>query len=228
MNILIVEDEVIAANYLKEMISNAGYRVVGTVGTGKGAIELARTRKPDLILMDIMLKDAISGVDAAVEIRFHNRECCIVFLTSYSDEEMIETAIEASACGYFLKPYNQEEILANLKILEARIADKKKQPLPPEANMLMLANDYRYCYTNQQLYHKSTEVFLSKREHQILDYFCQNAKRVIDSEAIIHHIWGTAKPRQTLRSLIHRIREKTCQEIIVNINRSGYKIGLRG
>lgn len=227
MNILIVEDEVIAASFLKEMLVNAGYTVIGTVGTGRGAIELARSKKPDLILMDIMLKDAISGVDAAVEIQLYQKDICIVFLTSYSDEAMIETAIEASATGYFLKPYNQDEILANLKILNAKIAKQKNNLTPERKNTLQLANGYSYCYTNQQLYHQNSEVFLSKKEHQIIDYLCQNAQNVLEFETIIKYIWDSPKSQQTLRSLIHRIREKTCRDLILNINKTGYKIGLR-
>jgi len=222
MKILIVEDEVIASSYLKKLISKAGYTVVGTVGTGKGAIELAKSKKPDLILMDIMLKDAISGVDAAIEIKRHQKEIMIVFLTAYIESSMVETAIDAEASGYFLKPYNKEEILVNLKLLSAK--PKKKNQ---DTEYLALTNGYRYNIHHKQLYLHKKEIFLSQRELQIIDYFSHNSHVVLDFDTIIQHIWNGEKSQQTLRSLIHRIREKTCQELIINVNKMGYKIAIQ-
>ena len=140
MKILIVEDEVIAASYLNQIVTEAGYSVVGTVGTGQGAIELAKSKKPDLILMDIMLKDAISGVDAAVNIGYTNPEIMIVFLTAYTEASMIETAKEANTIGYFLKPYNKKEIIANLHI----IASKHMPTTQIDNETIILAKNYTF------------------------------------------------------------------------------------
>ena len=223
MNILIVEDEVIAANYLKEIILEAGYKVVGIVGTGREAIESAYTQKPDLILMDIMLNDAISGIDAAIEIKYKQNNILIAFVTSYSDKEMLEAAIEAQADGYFIKPYNKNEIFANLKIIHAKI-DKSTHSISHNPHTLMLVNDYRYHYATKQLYHGEEKIYLSTKEQKVIDYFCRNAHSLLDFETTIEHIWGDSMPQQTLRSLIYRIREKTCQELIINISKVGYKI----
>jgi len=229
MRVLIVEDETIAARYLKEIVLEVGYEVVASVATGKGAIELARLKKPDLILMDIMLKDNISGVDAAVEIQIQHKEIMIVFLTAYSDEEMIETAVKANAYGYYLKPYNRDEILANLKLLKAKKELMLKELLPKtDTNTdIMLTHGYHYSLQEKQLYLNHTKIYLSKREHQIVDYFCHHTHLVIDFVTLIDAIWGTERPQQTLRSLIHRIREKTSQDLIISINKMGYKIGLK-
>ena len=228
MKILIVEDETIAARYLKEMLLEAGYEVVGSVGTGKGAIELAKLKKPDLILMDIMLKDAISGVDAAIQIQNQNQNIMIVFLTAYSDKEMIDAAIDANAFGYFLKPYNRDEILANLTLLEAKQKSyTTKDSSLTENQDITLIHGYHYSLQNKQLYLNQAIVKLSKREHQIIDYMCRNLHVVIDFNTLMYAIWGTKIPQQTLRSLIYRIREKTSHDLIVSINKMGYILVLK-
>jgi len=226
MNILIVEDEVIAASYLKQIITQEGFNVIGMVGTGKGAIELTKLTKPNLILMDIMLEDNISGIDAAIEIHKFHKDIIIIFMTAYSDKEMIASSIEANAYSYFLKPYNKEEILANLHIIESKINPKESEVKIIESPIL-LTHGYTYHMTYNQLYLHQKEVYLSQRELQLLRYFCKHRHVVLNFDEIINYIWDTPKSQQTLRSLIHRIRVKTCQELVLNINKMGYKINLK-
>ena len=221
MNILIAEDEVIAANYLKQIITREGFNVVGRVGTGREIIQLAKSCKPDLILMDIMLEDNISGIDAAIEIHRVNKDIIIIFLTAYSDKEMIQSAINANAYGYFLKPYNKEEILANLTIINSKINVKKPKV---EDFFIPLIDGYLYHTRYNQLYLYQQEVYLSQRELQLIKYFCIHRHVILHFDIIINEIWGVKKPQQTLRSLIHRIRKKTSHKLIVNVNKTGYKI----
>lgn len=226
MNILIVEDEVIASSYLKQIVTREGFHVIATEGTGKGAIALAKSEKPDLILMDIMLEDNISGIDAAIEIHKLNKDIIIIFLTAYSDKEMVASAIEANAYSYFLKPYNKEEILANLHIIASKLAKEVYEPEKQEPHVL-LTQGYSYHETRNQLYSHQKEVYLSQRELQLIQYFCKHRHVVLNFDEIIHYIWDAPKSQQTLRSLIHRIRGKTCQELIVNVNKMGYTINLK-
>jgi len=71
MNILIVEDEIIPATYLKKILINAGYGVIGIATTSQKATQFVLEKRPDVILMDIMLKDNISGTQLAKEIYFY-------------------------------------------------------------------------------------------------------------------------------------------------------------
>ena len=224
MTVLIVEDELIAASYLNQILTDAKHSIVAMCDNGKEAIELARQKKPDLIMMDIMLKGLISGVDAAVEIRKYSKDVMIVFLSAYSEESMIETAIEANPQGYFLKPYNKEEILVNLKIL---IAKKEKPNLEGMKDIILLIENYSYHKHYRQLYHNGKEVFLSKLELKLLHYLCENLHSVLEIDIIIDTLWDTDKSHQNLRSLIYRIREKTSHALITNVNKMGYKIALK-
>ena len=222
MTVLIVEDDIISASYLKEMVHEAGHKVIGTVSTGKGAIELARAKKPELILMDIMLKDAISGVDAAVEISYHRPECMIIFLTAYTESSMIETAKEANTVGYFLKPYNKEEIIANLKILSA----KGNTVASSDKNSIALAKHYCYDIERKALFEHNHEVSLTQKELELISFLCDNRYQVLSFKEILSTLWHTDTPHQTLRSLICRIRKKTHSDFIVSISKRGYKISL--
>ena len=221
MRVLIVEDEIIAASYLKQIVTQAGYSVVGTVGTGKGAIELAKSTKPDLILMDIMLKDNISGVDAAVHIYYSHPEIMVIFLTAYTEASMIETATEANTVGYFVKPYNKDEIVANLHILASRHT-------PPvthtDEETIILAKEYRFNRKFKQLFLHTQEISLTKKELELIELLCKNKHCILPFQDIIEAIWDKKTAHQTLRSLIHRIRQKTHSEFIVSMSKRGYKI----
>lgn len=109
--ILVVEDEAVAADYLAELLEHFGQTVVGIADTGETAITQALTLQPDLVMMDIRLKGAMSGIRAAVEIR-KSIDVPVVFLTAFSDQRMLNEAQTAMPYGYLLKPYNQRELRA--------------------------------------------------------------------------------------------------------------------
>ena len=89
--ILIVEDELIAAESLKAFLRENGYEVIGITDSGAEAFELAKKLQPEIIFMDIMLKDGLSGSEAALKIsRISSAK--IVFLTAYAEDEMLDYA----------------------------------------------------------------------------------------------------------------------------------------
>ena len=68
-NILVIEDEAIVSKDIQQSLKRLGYNIVGSAATGERAVELAIEKKPDLVLMDIMLKGEMSGIDAAEKIK---------------------------------------------------------------------------------------------------------------------------------------------------------------
>ncbi|MBC7882855.1 MAG: response regulator [Anaerolineae bacterium] len=109
--ILVVEDEALVADYLAEQLQRYGHIVVGITDTGETAISQALTLHPDLVMMDIRLKGAMSGIRAAVEIR-KSLDLPVVFLTAFSDQRLLNEAQTAMPYGYLLKPYNERELRA--------------------------------------------------------------------------------------------------------------------
>jgi two-component system, sensor histidine kinase len=109
VKILIVEDELIIAHSLQEALQNDGYQVVGLVDTAELAMAIIPEVNPDLILMDIFLKDAIDGITLSQEIQKH-WDIPIVYLTAYGDKELIQRAKITNPYGYILKPYRWSEL----------------------------------------------------------------------------------------------------------------------
>ncbi len=89
--ILIVEDEAIVAESLKDQLINLGYQVCGTAANGEDAMRIMEHSEPDLVMMDIMLEGPMDGVEVAGRIREKN-EIPVIFLTAYSDNETLQRA----------------------------------------------------------------------------------------------------------------------------------------
>ena len=230
MKILIVEDELIPANYLKRILEKESHEVLPIVQRGANAITEAKLQKPELIFMDIMLKDNISGADAAVAIHQNQPEIVIIFLTAFSDKEMIEFAIRSEAFAYLLKPYRDKEILATLQLAKAKIDTNKTTITTEETETnpetIKLVGGYLYHKKLKRVFLEEKEIELGPKALQLIQLLCQNPKITIEIDDIMEQLWDEPKPKQTLRSLIHRIRQMTHPELIQNANKLGYKIGL--
>jgi signal transduction histidine kinase len=125
--ILIVEDEAIAAENIAGRLRQQGYDVIGIVDSGTEAIKEASIIKPDLILMDIMLKGEIDGVTAAVEIS-RQSPVAVVFMTAFGDESTLQRAKTAEPFGYLIKPFKSHELRATVEIaLRKQEADMRLQ-----------------------------------------------------------------------------------------------------
>ncbi len=107
--ILIVEDEGIVALEIERELTYLGYTVVGNASNGEKAIELAREKNPNLILMDIRLQKSMDGIETATIIR-KEQDIPIVFLTAYADDETVERAKPVQPFGYILKPFETREL----------------------------------------------------------------------------------------------------------------------
>ncbi len=216
--VLIVEDERIPANYLKKVLIKEGYDVVDTAVSGEEAIERTKTHRPDIILMDIMLEGALSGTEAALAIRRFAPEVIIVFLTAYSETQMLEMALESKAYAYLVKPYREKEIITTLKLA---MLGAKKEP----STALELVGGYRFERKSERLFLGDEEVPLGPVALRLLALLSHSPQSSVSIEQIMEHVWGSEVSQQTLRSLIHRIREQTHKELIVNVNKVGYRLG---
>jgi DNA-binding response OmpR family regulator len=228
MKVLIVEDEVIPANYLKRLLELEGYEVLESIEQGSEAIKIAKQELPDIILMDIMLEDNISGCDAALRISKQNPKILIVFLTAYSDKEMIDFAVASKAFGYLLKPYREKEILATLALAKAHLHDQLegKKSITTSVTEITLSGGYMYNIKIQKLLHKNKEVHLGPQAIKLIALLCQKPHHVFQTDMILTTLWDIPKSPQALRSLVYRIRESTISTLILNSSKNGYQISL--
>lgn len=107
--IMIVEDEWIIANDIKNCLIDLGYMVASIAATGAEAIEQAGQDAPDLILMDIMLKGEMNGIEAA-KVILERYDIPVIYLTAYDNQYLVEQAKQTENYGYLLKPFKDREL----------------------------------------------------------------------------------------------------------------------
>jgi two-component system, response regulator PdtaR len=136
--ILIVEDEFIAAADLKERLENLGYNIMGIANTGEDAIKKTGETHPDIILMDIMLKGKMDGIEAAQQIRdLYNIP--FIYLTAYFDNATLKRAKKTEPYGYITKPYDEIRIRSTIEM--AVYNHQKEQKVINTAKILKFTNE---------------------------------------------------------------------------------------
>lgn len=114
-NILVVEDEAIVSKDIQQSLKKLGYNIVGASATGEKAIELANEHKPDLVLMDIMLKGDMSGIDTAEKIK-ETLNIPVIYLTAYADENTLSKAKVTEPYGYIIKPFKEIDLHTSIEM----------------------------------------------------------------------------------------------------------------
>ncbi|MEY3398248.1 MAG: hypothetical protein RL220_842 [Bacteroidota bacterium] len=140
INILVVEDESIIRKDIEQSLKKLGYTIVGHADSGEKAIELAPTLKPDIILMDIMLKGKLTGIEAAEQIKA-KQDIPVIYLTAYADKATLDKAKITEPHGYLLKPFKEADL--NTAIEMAVHKHKKEVELKVENELLRSLTNYK-------------------------------------------------------------------------------------
>jgi CheY-like chemotaxis protein len=123
---LIVEDEFLIAEELRERLSRLGFSVIATVDSADEGIAIATRERPDLVLMDIRLRGEKDGIQAAQEIR-QQVDLPIVYVTAYSDKLTVNRAKKTDHDGFLLKPFHRYELQSTIEVAMQRHALRAKQ-----------------------------------------------------------------------------------------------------
>ena len=137
--VIVADDESVIRMDLREMLGNLGYLVVGEVGDGRSAVNLARELKPDVVIMDIKMPD-IDGIDAA-KILTEERIAPVILLTAYSQKDLVERAKAAGVVGYMVKPFREADLAPAIEVALARF--KEFEAMHKEVDDLQLALETR-------------------------------------------------------------------------------------
>ncbi len=113
--VMIVEDEASVAVDLRQRLMRLGYSVTSITASGEESIPRAEAERPDIVLMDIRLRDEMDGVEAARQIHA-DFDIPVVFLTAYSDSELLDRARTVGSFGYLIKPFDERELQATLEM----------------------------------------------------------------------------------------------------------------
>ena len=121
LRVVVAEDEALIRLDLVEMLREEGYDVVGEAGDGEEAIRLARELRPGLIMMDIKMPRT-DGLEAARTIA-GERLAPVVMLTAFSQRELVESARDAGAMAYLVKPFSKTDVVPAIELAASRYAE---------------------------------------------------------------------------------------------------------
>ena len=206
INVLVIEDESIVSKDLQHSLTKLGYNVVGAASNGEKAIELAGLKNPNIILMDIMLKGDMNGIEAAEKIK-ELYSVPIVFLTAYSDESTLSKAKITEPYGYILKPFKEIDLHTTIEM--AVYKHSKEQEIVKERNLLYslvenkeAAGGYIFVKANSKLIKlNSSDIFFIEA---LKDY------------VVIH----TENVRYTIHSTMKDIDKKLTKDEFLRVHRS--------
>lgn len=178
MKILIIEDEIGIANFLRQGLEEEGYEVL-VASNGQSGLDLALSLEIDLILLDWMLPK-ISGIDVCKTIRKTNLDVPILFLTAKDTVQETIEGLKAGANDYIKKPFSFEELLERIKVYF-----RKNNPI----NLLTLGN-IKIDLSKHQILVDNKEISFTQREFELLSYLIKNKGIVCTRNQIIEDVWN--------------------------------------
>lgn len=185
--VLIVDDEATLLHALSYNLAKEGYEVL-TATDGPGALSAARSGKPDVIVLDVMLP-GLSGIDVCRTLRGETN-VPILMLTARSDELDRVLGLEMGADDYIVKPFGLRELLARIKATLRRTqmqptgAQGEEDHAPLEVGPLKI-DEYRH-----EVYWHGADLPLRPKEFDLLLYMARNVGRVLSREALLTEVWG--------------------------------------
>lgn len=242
--ILIVEDEVVVAEDVRACLVRSGYDVSESVETGEEALELLKKTKVDLVLMDIFLAGPMDGIDTAGAIT-ETVDVPIVYLTAYSDEEILERARLTEPFGYMVKPFERRELVSTIEMalykhekmtekanrfkkLEEQnhiLHEKIRRISSDEDQIILLGYGFSYDRSNKNLLYFDKEVHLTKKESLFIHLLAENIGNTVPYGRIESYLWGDCGvDENNFRIFLWRLRSKVGHELVKNTMGIGYRI----
>jgi two-component system response regulator ArlR len=177
MKILIVEDEIGIANFLKQGLEEEGYEVV-VAHDGKSGLEIAQKQKVDIILLDWIVPQML-GIDVCKEIRKDDSKTPILFLTAKDTIQETIEGLKAGANDYIKKPFSFDELVERIKI---HFRNENRDDILTLGNIKIIPSKHQVLCKNQ-------EVSLTQREYELLLFLMKNKGKVCTRNQIINDVW---------------------------------------
>lgn len=202
MKILVVDDEKLLVKGMKFNLENEGYQVECAYD-GASAVELARSDRFDLIILDVMMPE-VDGLEACMRIReFSNVP--IIMLTAKSEDADKLMGFECGADDYITKPFNILELKARVRALLRRAAGVQRSQ-----GSLLTAGDLTLNTEERVAIRDGRTVDLTAKEYDLIELLMRNPRRVYSRENLMNVVWGYsyAGDYRTVDVHIRRLREK--------------------
>ena len=178
--VLVVEDEVNIAEVIRRGLIYKGYEVE-VAHNGKQALESARDKLPDLVILDLMLPD-IDGVEVCQRLRAAD-DLPIIMLTARDATSDKVAGLEAGADDYMTKPFEFEELLARVKVALRRRSRENKDDTLTVADLTVKPG-------SREVDRDGRQINLTAREFELLEYLARHAGQVVSKEELFERVWG--------------------------------------
>lgn len=221
--ILIVEDDDGIRETLKYHLVAAGY-LVSEAGDGAIGLRLARTSRPDLVLLDLMLP-GMSGMEFCRALRRSSRVPMIMVTAKDSEVDKI-VGLELGADDYITKPFSVREVLARVNAVIRRSRAETVERSIPERDQI---GNFLIDRPAHRVLVDGKEVKLTAREFELLSFLIANSGRVQSRDVIIQQVWGVGfmGDPKTVDVHVRWLREKFAGRVqfeIVTVRGAGYRL----
>ena len=229
--ILVVDDEISLQETLAYNLSREGYQVE-VAGDGNQALHLARTSKPDLVILDVMLP----GLDGFEVCRILRQEANIpiLMLTARDDEIDRVVGLEVGADDYLAKPFSMRELIARVKALLRRVRlireDVVTEKQEAEQPKLFTFGNLVFDLTRREVKLDDKVLPLKPKEYELLLFMGQQKGRLLTRELILERVWGWGfvGDSRTVDVHIRWLREKIepnpeMPQRIITVRGAGYR-----
>ena len=222
--LLVVDDEPNIRELLSASLRYAGFDVA-TAADGQQALTAARARRPDLLVLDVMMP-GIDGFEVVRRLRSEGTHCPVLFLTARDSTEDKVTGLTLGGDDYVTKPFSLEEVVARIRaILRRHGATADRAP-----SRLSFA-DIELDDETHEVWKAGRLVPLSPTEFKLLRYFLHNAGRVLSKAQILDHVWhydfgGDANVVESYVSYLRKKIDTTQPRLLHTLRGVGYVLRL--
>lgn len=200
VKVLVVDDEPPIRKLLRVGLTAEGYLIIEATNAME-AVELVRTDRPDLILLDLGLPD-MPGHDLLAKWRNDLLELPVIILSSRTDEAGIVKALELGADDYITKPFGTKELMARIRVaLRHKLQQQGERPI-------FQTGELSVDLVKRIVKLADKEVRLSPKEYDILRVLVQHAGKVLTHQHLLNQVWGGSTDVQYLRVYVRQLRQK--------------------
>jgi len=200
LRVLLVDDEPAIRRFLRLSFDAEGYQVE-EAGDGKVALDMLRTKAPDLLILDLGLPD-LDGFEVIRQLRDLGSSIPIVVLSSRTDEKGKVQALDLGADDYVTKPFGIDELLARTRTaLRHRLQQQGEKPV-------FRSGDLALDLVRRKVMVGDREVRLSPRAYEVLRLLAAHAGKVLTHKFILDEVWDGATDVQYLRVYVRTLRKK--------------------
>ena len=207
--VLIVEDEKNIVDILRFNLERKGYRTLEAYD-GEEGLRKARTEKPDLILLDIMLPKMI-GFDVCEALRKDGDNVPILLLTAREEEDDKVRGLEIGADDYITKPFSMREVIARVEANIRRTSMAAPAGTAAADSAMPVAGDLAINTDSHQVFRAGKAIDLTQREYELLTFLASHPNKVYSRVDLMEQVWNYGYVGDDVRTVdvtVRRLREK--------------------